>query len=306
MPNNKIEKITLKQEALISLYREKWSDIVISNNILDRYQAQEAVKTAYELTGRSKPKIIFSDSSNSALKIFFKWLYAPYLFNYFGTKDQKKLSENLGEHIARQLPKQLMAELNKRFTNQIGYELDKHLDIQMLSGIPSVQNLPHPNINLYIDMIDNCINPKTWEQIASKYDFLISELNCIYSPKVWETFQNLIKYCGWIFPFEKLCLICDYPLEFLYDSTYRPHAEGEPTIKIANGCYVYAYHGVLLPEKYGRVYPQDWQISWFLEEQNVELRRVLIQEIGYERIAEELQATVIDSYSVSQSSEVRF
>ncbi|MEH2326134.1 MAG: DUF6745 domain-containing protein [Nostoc sp.] len=296
MSNNEIEKITSEQEPLISFYREKWSNIVVSSDILDRSQAKEAVKTAYELVGRSKPKIIFSHSTNSALKIIFQRLHAPYLLGYLGTKDRKKLSENLGKCIARELPKELMAELNKRFTNQIGYELDRYLDMQMLSDIPAVHNLPHPNINLYTDIFYDCINPKTWENIASKYDFIISELNCIYSPKACEAFQNIIKYCGWIFPFEKLCLICDYPLEFLYDSAYRLHAEGEPTIKIANGCDIYAYHGVILPAKYGRVRPQDWQVSWFLEEQNVELRRVLIEEIGYERIAEELQATVIDSY----------
>ncbi|MEH2091999.1 DUF6745 domain-containing protein [Nostoc sp.] len=296
MPNNRIEKLTLEQESLIFSYQEKWRNIVILNKVFDRYEAQQAVKAAYELTGRSKPKIIFSDSTNSALKIIFQRLHAPHLLRSLRTKDRKKLSEDLGECIARELPKELMAELNKRFTNQIGYELDRYVDMQMLSDIPAVHNLPHPNINLYTDIIYNCINPKTWENIASKYDFIISELNCIYSPKAWEAFQNLIKYCGWIFPFEKLCLICDYPLEFLYDSAYRLHAEGEPTIKIANGCDVYAYHGVILPAKYGIVRPQDWQVSWFLEEQNVELRRVLIQEIGYERIAEELQATVIDSY----------
>ena len=105
MSNNIIEKLTSEQQALISSYREKWGNIVISNKTFDRYEAEEAVKTAYELTGRSKPKIIFSDSSNSALKIFFNWLHAPYILGYLGKKDQKILSENLGEHIARQLPK---------------------------------------------------------------------------------------------------------------------------------------------------------------------------------------------------------
>jgi hypothetical protein len=91
MSNNQIHKITSEQEALISFYREKWSNIVVSSDILDRSQAKEAVKTAYELVGRSKPKIIFSDSTNSALKIFFKWLHAPYILGYLGKKIRKYL-----------------------------------------------------------------------------------------------------------------------------------------------------------------------------------------------------------------------
>lgn len=45
-----------------------------------------------------------------------------------------------------------MAELNKRFNNQMGDELNRYLEAKMLSGIPTVQNLPHPNINLLIDI----------------------------------------------------------------------------------------------------------------------------------------------------------
>ena len=51
-----------------------------------------------------------------------------------------------------------------------------------------------------------------------------------------------------------------------------------------------------LPEKYGISYPQEWRGEWLLKEDNAELRRVLIQGIGYERIIKELQAIELDSY----------
>ena len=37
--------------------------------------------------------------------------------------------------------------------------------------------------------------------------------------------------------------------------------------------------------------------QWIIEEKNAELRRVLIQEIGYARIADELQADELDSWA---------
>jgi hypothetical protein len=52
---------------------------------------------------------------------------------------------------------------------------------------------------------------------------------------------------------------------------------------------------VTLPEKYGTLHPNQWQAQWFLEEDNIELRQVLIQGIGYERITQELGATELDS-----------
>jgi hypothetical protein len=51
-----------------------------------------------------------------------------------------------------------------------------------------------------------------------------------------------------------------------------------------------------LPEQYGKVHPHQWQSEWLLTEDNVELRRVLIQGIGYDRICQELQASELDTW----------
>jgi hypothetical protein len=59
---------------------------------------------------------------------------------------------------------------------------------------------------------------------------------------------------------------------------------------------LYSYHGVTLPEKYGNTHPQQWRSQWLLEESNAELRRVLIQGIGYSRICKELKAIEFDSW----------
>lgn len=44
------------------------------------------------------------------------------------------------------------------------------------------------------------------------------------------------------------------------------------------------------------MHPTQWQAKWLLEETNAELRRVLIQGIGYTRLIEELQAVELDSW----------
>jgi len=51
-----------------------------------------------------------------------------------------------------------------------------------------------------------------------------------------------------------------------------------------------------LPEKYGQLHPNQWQASWILSEKNAELRRVLIQGIGYARICQQLQAVKLDTW----------
>lgn len=53
--------------------------------------------------------------------------------------------------------------------------------------------------------------------------------------------------------------------------------------------------GVQLPRQYW-THLSQWKAEWLLTENNAEIRRVLIQQIGYERICEELQTTELDSW----------
>jgi len=127
----------------------------------------------------------------------------------------------------------------------------------------------------------------------------ISSLGINLSQKAQEILRSqklLFEHCGWIFPFEKICAVCDRPRHLRFDSQHRLHAEAEPAIEFADGWNFYYYHGVGLPEKYGKVHPNQWQSQWLLTEKNAEVRRVLIQGIGYDRIIQELQAKQIDSW----------
>ena len=59
-----------------------------------------------------------------------------------------------------------------------------------------------------------------------------------------------------------------------------------------NSVWIY---GVDLPKKYF-CHQHQWQSQWLLSEDNAEVRQLLIQTIGYDRICQELQATELDSW----------
>ncbi|MEP0793021.1 hypothetical protein NDI44_00495 [Trichocoleus sp. DQ-A3] len=62
MSQEKIEKLTPEQEALIPVYREKWRDIAYSTEPIDREKAAKAVKAVYILIELSEQEILFYDS----------------------------------------------------------------------------------------------------------------------------------------------------------------------------------------------------------------------------------------------------
>jgi len=361
-----IEKLTPEQEALIPVYREKWRQIALSTERLDRTKAESVIKTAYIAIGKPEPEVQFYSSPCVVWKSL-----SCYWQHDLGNRLRMMAGLPLREIPDNQLEKY---ELGKRLFNQImvrplGYELEDYLveDIkkQLESNLGSRLNSkleisllpqsllkqlgqqsqsilePYCNsevtcggVNLYLVMTDtinllleakfcSSIRPEVWACDASLLDFYFSVLNCPYEQEKWELLQALIINCGWIYPFEKTCIVCEHPIKLSFDSQDRLHAEGKLAIQFADGWGLYSYHGVTLPEKYGAVHPREWQAEWYLQEptpefrqllikvlppnqwqaqwilkeDNAELRRLLIQGIGYARICQELQATELDSWA---------
>ena len=62
MSLSKIEKLTPEQEALIPVYREKWRQIALSTERLDRAKAESVIKAAYIAIGKPEPEVQFYSS----------------------------------------------------------------------------------------------------------------------------------------------------------------------------------------------------------------------------------------------------
>ena len=150
--------------------------------------------------------------------------------------------------------------------------------------------------NGFLGPVEPCISTQKLVAVTIWSDFLISVFGCQYDKNKWQILRSLTEDCGWFFPFKHICLACDRPLIFSVDNQQRLHAEGKPAVEFADGFKVYAHEGVILPETYGKLPPSDWRCEWLLSETNAELRRVLLQGIGYDRICQELQCKTIDSW----------
>ncbi|WP_052128221.1 DUF6745 domain-containing protein [Neosynechococcus sphagnicola] len=106
---------------------------------------------------------------------------------------------------------------------------------------------------------------------------------------------SLVENCGWIFPFKFMCLVCDRPTNYGFDDQGNFHGENQPAIQFADASFINIHHGLILPKAYQVSYDQ-WRADWLLTETNAELRRMLIQTFGYERICQELKALEIDRW----------
>ncbi len=281
MSQPKINSLTPEQAALIVVYREKWMRIAFSTEPIDKQKAARTVTEAYSLIGKKKPNIIFVDSP-----------YAVY-------KKYEELTKRCSLDRLLILAYLLQSEIWNKLVPQLCEELTSKITKQVKSGLK--EKLKYPiGTQEFLENVGLCIyyiTPKEFVDCCNLIDFCIDVLNLSYSYETeWILLQSIVKSCGIIYAYEEIAIICDRPRILSFDNQNRLHAEGSPAIQYADGFSVYAYHGVTLPEKYGKLHPNQWQAQWLLEEKNAELRRVLMQGIGYSRICQELQALELDRW----------
>jgi len=266
-----------QQKTLIEAYHHSWGTLGNSTASISRAQATIAVKNLYETLGLEAPEITFCSSPNEGfaqLNILKMWI-------------DIELMGRLRERVKNALhPFSLTSwwrELEGLF---VGW--DRQLNAQLFG-----------DLYCYEDCLYWIATTTYVVEDFALAEFCVSGLGIVLEPesqKLFEAVKQLLTECGWIFPLDGICIVCDRPIKLLLDREYRLHAEGSSAIEFADGYKLYSYHGVTLPKKYGAIHPHNWQAKWILSENNAEIRRVLIQGIGYDRICQELQAIQLDSW----------
>ncbi|MEG4302476.1 leucine-rich repeat domain-containing protein [Microcoleus sp. D3_18a_C4] len=279
--------------------------LTLSTTPIDAQKATEAVKVAYAAIGLEQPEVIICSSPHDAYLQIFNLPKGDHSPNWS--------NEGHGNRLGKQLDGKWMSmspSIVREFTSPAvwGYELDcmaiepeadSTLSSLMYELADGYVRSERTMGNVFPDYLEGLEYPETPTTLFKEIyltEWYISSLGVNVSEKAQEILRCqklLFEHCGWIFPFEKICFVCDRP-HLRFDSQNRLHAEGEPAIQFADRWNFYYYHGVRLPKKYGKLHPNQWQSQWLLTEDNAELRRVLIQGIGYERIIQELSATQID------------
>ncbi|MEG3840662.1 DUF6745 domain-containing protein [Microcoleus sp. herbarium14] len=264
LENNPISKLTSLQS--------QWEVIARSTDRIDRTRAAAAIEFACAAVGETSIDVIICGSPHAAIA-------------------QLKKQEHLTQEtdFIHLLQKKLKDECLITYRNG-DYELARwegQLEQELGGDFSNYRNRSRPIIPPYL-LGTICVA-----------EFCVCTFGTIFKPgaqKALECFQQLLTECGWIFAFYDVCYVCDRPTKLCLDSEHRLHAEGESAIEFSDGYKLYSYHGVTLPEAYGQIHPDRWQATWLLEEDNAEVRRVLIQGIGYARICSELQATELDCW----------
>ena len=102
---------------------------------------------------------------------------------------------------------------------------------------------------------------------------------------------ELAENCGWVYCARECAIIQDRPMKILFDEQKRLHCQTGPAIEYGDGFTVHAWHGVAVPGKWIR---GDLTAAEALKVENTEQRRAACEILGWAKILDSLNATVID------------
>lgn len=303
----KIHQLTPDQKFILPQYREKWRHQARSTQRINLHQATDAIHAVYAALDKPTPEIIFCESPFSIDKAFTRLLKRSLLDEmqwlvdrYSEDEKSKLLDEMLGTSLQGHF-NQLQHQQTKPLENQLSWEIQIELEEQIRQSVDQLfydwQIWEQLEQNKWLwQQLRDCIVSSSLLTDACWMDYAISVLHCTHDTQKWDAFKAVVETCGWILPYEKICLVCDRPVHLSYDRDSRLHAEGEAAIQFSDGFQIHAYQGVRIPEKYGNLHPHQWRSQWLLDEANAELRRILLQGIGYGRICQELDAIELDTW----------
>ena len=90
--------------------------------------------------------------------------------------------------------------------------------------------------------------------------------------------------------------MCDRPTQINLNEKHQFQSEAAPALQYSDGFSLYAHKGTFIPEKYGSVPVEEWQIQWVLEEENALWQNALMHEFGAVHVYQELPTVEIETF----------
>ncbi len=99
---------------------------------------------------------------------------------------------------------------------------------------------------------------------------------------ILDALVRLAASCGWWWPYRGTAILSERPRRLALDARGRLHAEDGPALEYPDGWGVYAWHGQEVPERL-ILRPETITVAEVLGEANLEMRRLMLERMGYTR-----------------------
>lgn len=285
---------TQEEIDLTNFYLDKWDKILYSTQPVDRAKAEKAILDAYHHLGLSAPVMHFLTSPSPEQCSILKATFPNNVHDFVELK--RDLIAKLVK-VLKDKPHVENADLYLLYNECLSFDIS--IKGEMFEKLCSVLyseticqcDLPNANFYKLISAEANITN--IWF-----YDLCVERITKTIDLDVWNIIKTLNIECPYLITYDGVCIIIEKPCELNLNPLLLPHADGKAAVRYTDGYEVYCYHGLEIPEKYGKIHSDSWQAQWILNEQqspasrywhhHEELGTGLRLGLGYKRFYEQL------------------
>jgi hypothetical protein len=295
-PKVKIESLTEAQIAKIPEYREHWIKVGLSTEPADKPKAEEGIRLMYRSVNLTEPKAIYWFSSPMAMLICVSML--------------DKLEEQSDDFIHASLADARIQTDPPVLQHQIAADVAVVVSEIALKriGLNPESYTTEQRRWLYIQMretlaegLEEAIRAKhgkcgdgqhdaSW---VGFYQFFRKECGLVEETEPLEGIRMVTESACWYYPTEEYCFISDRAKELHRDEEFRLHNPDGAAMLFRDGWGVYSIHGILVPDD---IIEEPEKITWqrVVAESNAEVRRLMMDKMGKERLLRESEAKEVD------------
>jgi hypothetical protein len=276
----KIEALTPEQTAQLVTVRNEWIKIGLSTEPADRPRAEAAVPLMYAAAGLEPPKIVI-------------WLDSP-LAGYIGARVLTEIKENenqIGHQVGHQVWNQVWNQVGDQVWNQVGGQVRNQIRNQVGGQVGNqVRNQIRNQVRDPLCSVVYGSQDAGW---LSYFQFF-KTIGLVSGTSPISGLLELAQSCGWVFPFQGAIILTERPNKLVRDELHNLHCEDGPALSYPDGFSIYAWHGVRVPERV-ILTPELITPKEVLNENNQEVRRVMLERYGWDRVLADFEATEINT-----------
>lgn len=272
MAAEKVDKLTPEQEAILPIVRDEWYAHGLNTDPANRPEAERGIRMVYAAASEPLPPLYLWCTSPLAAA----YLVTALVDNKFGI-----------DPIAYAIPDGVVVHGN---AEAVELEDDKiRVILQLDENWPDEQKQYTCEVNKpdAYNHIGRRIGGQYWAGYYAYFDAMdrigMEKLDAIEGQIV------VAKNANWWWALDKATVVVDRPERAVsMDEEGRLHHDSEPCIKFRSGWGVYAHHGVRIPPGKEFIFtdPDRMTAEVILGETNAELRRVMLEKAGYERVVD--------------------
>jgi hypothetical protein len=239
----KLERLTPEQESRMAEWREKWTAIGLSTEPANRSEAERGIKLAYAAANLAEPRIVWCDSP---------------------------MSQGITRAVVLDLIK------NKKFGASVGASVR---DSVRDSVWDSVRASVWASVRASVWASGYGQHDANW---IAFYNFFREVCSLKTQTEKLEGLTVVTQNAGWFLPHAKICWVSERHSICNCDNRGRLHCEDGPALAYQDGWAIYAWHGVRVSYRVIE-HPSELTVKEIQEEQNAEVRRVMVERYGMSR-----------------------